>query len=457
MKRISRLRSLFFLGTATFCLLAPPIATPIQANVLGDLSHSISSLWGQKKQKQSAARTARTQATALNDDVEFAHDRLAKIQRLLQGATDNYQNLWRQMRRTEANLVKTRHRVQIVQARYEDHQRQFGARLASMQRYGQPSYLQIFLGSESLSDLVRRTAYFQALAQRDAQLQSQIKADRLELQRAQNSLMAQWNKRNQLQKQANCERERIVQGEQAQRAAWREINNSRSQRLAFANAQIEASHEIGTMLGQLETKRGQIIAAYEAQAARERAQRRAQIRRQVRFAKRYNRPRSARYARRVRLASYYTPQLAPMPIEALGGHADHDHGDESRTGWQMPVKGRMSSRFGNRYHPILRRRKLHTGQDIAARTGTPIKAASSGRVLYSGWQKAYGNTVIIDNGKGVTTVYGHASKLGVKAGQPIKKGEYIGNVGSTGWSTGSHLHFEVRKNGKPVNPKGYVR
>ena len=71
-------------------------------------------------------------------------------------------------------------------------------------------------------------------------------------------------------------------------------------------------------------------------------------------------------------------------------------------------------------------------------------------------RKAYGNTVIVDNGHGVTTLYGHASKLGVKQGQPIKRGEYIGNVGSTGWSTGPHLHFEVRKDGKPIDPTPYL-
>jgi murein DD-endopeptidase MepM/ murein hydrolase activator NlpD len=100
---------------------------------------------------------------------------------------------------------------------------------------------------------------------------------------------------------------------------------------------------------------------------------------------------------------------------------------------------------------------MHTGSDLAAGYGSPIRAARNGRVLWSGWKKAYGNTIIIDHGDGVSTLYGHASRLGVRPGQPIKAGEYIGNVGSTGWSTGPHLHFEVRKNGQPVNPSRYLR
>ena len=110
-----------------------------------------------------------------------------------------------------------------------------------------------------------------------------------------------------------------------------------------------------------------------------------------------------------------------------------------------------------RYHPILQRRKLHTGDDVSAKSGTPFRSARDGKVLWSGWKKAYGNTVIVDHGDGVATLYGHASKLAVRAGERVKAGQYIGNVGSTGWSTGPHLHFEVRKNGKPVNPKSYLK
>jgi murein DD-endopeptidase MepM/ murein hydrolase activator NlpD len=125
--------------------------------------------------------------------------------------------------------------------------------------------------------------------------------------------------------------------------------------------------------------------------------------------------------------------------------------------WDMPVRGHLSSRFGVRYHPILHRRKLHTGDDLAARYGTPFRAARGGRVLWAGWKKAYGNTVIIDHGNGTTTLYGHASKLAVRAGQPVQAGQYIGNVGSTGFSTGPHLHFEVRKHGQPIDPTPYLK
>lgn len=120
-----------------------------------------------------------------------------------------------------------------------------------------------------------------------------------------------------------------------------------------------------------------------------------------------------------------------------------------------PVSGaRISSRFGSRVHPISRRRKMHNGVDYAASTGTAIRAAGSGKVITASYRNGYGNTVVIDHGGKISTLYGHCSRLYVKVGQYVKQGERIAAVGSTGYSTGPHLHFEVRVNGKPVDPLG---
>jgi murein DD-endopeptidase MepM/ murein hydrolase activator NlpD len=105
-----------------------------------------------------------------------------------------------------------------------------------------------------------------------------------------------------------------------------------------------------------------------------------------------------------------------------------------------------------RYHPIVGRYKLHTGVDIACSIGTPIHAAAAGVVILAGTDRAYGNLVMIDHGGGVTTLYGHQSRLAVSTGATVKKGQIIGYSGNTGWSTGPHCHFEVRKHGVPVNP-----
>ena len=115
-----------------------------------------------------------------------------------------------------------------------------------------------------------------------------------------------------------------------------------------------------------------------------------------------------------------------------------------------PARGALSSRFGWRWQ------HHHNGIDIAAPYGTQIYAARAGRVTFSGWYQGYGRAVIIDHGDGVSTVYGHASKLLVRAGEMVRAGQPIALVGSTGIATGPHLHFEIRVNGRPLNPLKYL-
>lgn len=124
--------------------------------------------------------------------------------------------------------------------------------------------------------------------------------------------------------------------------------------------------------------------------------------------------------------------------------------------WPAPGYSTITSSYGMRYHPILKVRKLHSGMDIGAPSGANIVAADAGKVIYSGWMTGYGNVVVIDHGAGMSTMYAHQSRILVSKGQTVSKGQIIGKVGSTGWSTGAHLHFEVRVNGSPVNPAGYL-
>lgn len=121
-----------------------------------------------------------------------------------------------------------------------------------------------------------------------------------------------------------------------------------------------------------------------------------------------------------------------------------------------PVGGTITSEFGWRTHPITGTQKYHSGIDIGADYGDAIRAAQSGTVEYAGWVSGYGNTVIINHGGGITTLYGHNQSLAVSAGQSVSQGETIAYCGSTGNSTGPHCHFEVRSGGEPVSPYSYL-
>lgn len=129
-------------------------------------------------------------------------------------------------------------------------------------------------------------------------------------------------------------------------------------------------------------------------------------------------------------------------------------------GFLMPTEGRITSPFGWRIHPIFKSKIFHNGIDIGAPYGAPIKASNAGKVIYSGWYGGYGRVVILDHGSctgsPTTTLYAHMSKSKATVGQNVVRGQVIGYIGTTGYATGPHLHFEVRINGKPQNPKNYL-
>jgi murein DD-endopeptidase MepM/ murein hydrolase activator NlpD len=121
-----------------------------------------------------------------------------------------------------------------------------------------------------------------------------------------------------------------------------------------------------------------------------------------------------------------------------------------------PCSGTVVSPFGYRIHPILGYRKMHTGIDIAAAYGVTLRSSAAGTVIYASWMGGYGNVIIVDHGDGLSTLYAHQSRLAVGNGARVSRGQTIGYVGSTGFSTGPHLHYEVRVNGNPVDPMRYL-
>ncbi|MDR7485601.1 MAG: peptidoglycan DD-metalloendopeptidase family protein [Armatimonadota bacterium] len=122
-----------------------------------------------------------------------------------------------------------------------------------------------------------------------------------------------------------------------------------------------------------------------------------------------------------------------------------------------PLRGPLSSRFGFRVHPIFRRRHHHTGVDIAGPRGSPVRAAYDGAVIFAGWYGGYGKLVVLDHGQGISTLYGHLAEIVVAPGQRLARGQVLGRVGSTGYATGPHLHYEIRHNGRPIDPALQVR
>jgi len=134
--------------------------------------------------------------------------------------------------------------------------------------------------------------------------------------------------------------------------------------------------------------------------------------------------------------------------------ANADRSQPVSSGMVWPVNGHITSYFGYRYHPILHFTRFHAGLDIGAGWGSPIVAAADGQVVGAGWSGGYGREVQIAHGGGIVSLYGHMSEIVAQPGSFVRAGQLIGYVGSSGLSTGPHLHFEVRQGGNPVNPLG---
>jgi murein DD-endopeptidase MepM/ murein hydrolase activator NlpD len=121
-----------------------------------------------------------------------------------------------------------------------------------------------------------------------------------------------------------------------------------------------------------------------------------------------------------------------------------------------PAKGWLTSRFGSRVSPFTNRRQFHAGIDIAGERGTDVVASAKGKVVFSGKRGPLGNSVIIDHGHGIRTMYGHSEDLYVKRGETVERGQRIASLGSSGRSTGPHVHYVVEQKGKAVNPLNYI-
>ena len=225
--------------------------------------------------------------------------------------------------------------------------------------------------------------------------------------------------------------------------------------LAYDNALIQGTKADRETLRkakeQLEADRAKIVELRKLAAAkREQVAERRQERRGVLNAATYERETAERAYRELIETSRQIEQM----IKRIQSGEKNIGGSTGTMTW--PAEGEITSPFGWRVHPIFGTQRLHTGIDIGADYGDAIRAADGGVVIHADWMGGYGNAVIIDHGNGISTLYAHNSQLLVSEGQTVSKGQTVARCGSTGYSTGPHLHFEVRQNGSPVNPLNYL-
>ena len=291
--------------------------------------------------------------------------------------------------------VQTR-RLTFLRAEYRIAIGRYNRRLVAAYETGRPDELSVLLASRSFSAMLDGLDYIKLVTQHDREITAEVKAARDEVAAARKRTKAA---RADMYRQARIVAVRVHQ-----------VRVLRDQLLASK--------------GQLVDAQGRTRAALASLSAQERAD-----------------------AEEIDALQQVSAELAAK-IRAAQSHSTVTRTGSGALIW--PVNAPITSSFGWRWG------RMHEGIDLGAAYGSPIAAAAAGTVIYAGWLGGYGNLTVIDHGRGLSTAYGHQSSIGVSVGQHVEQGETIGNVGSTGHSTGPHLHFEVRVNGQAVDPLGYL-
>ena len=333
------------------------------------------------------------------------YEQLHAIQIELDTATAELKQVQADRIRLDQDITKTEAELKAAQERLQSPEKVFYKRVRDIYINGRLSYLDVVVGSKDFSDFANRMEMLKRILQADMELINTIKTEREEIASKKAKLEADRAKVLELEKVAQ-EKQTIINQKKAERQAVLErAMNDRDTADRAYNELMASSASITAMLQQRAAERAAAAAA-----------------------------------------------------ASQGGS-----GGGATTTWVQgtgqlaaPVNAPITSDFGWRIHPIYGTSRLHAGTDFGVDEGTPVHAADGGVVVEAGWISGYGYTVIIDHGNGMSTLYAHNSDVAVSPGQTVSKGQVVSYSGNTGGSTGPHLHFEVRINGEPTDPMGYL-
>ena len=339
---------------------------------------------------------SRNEQASWQEVIEEVSIKLKAIQADLDAANARLTAIQKEQADTNRKIQETVAAIQEAQNRLQQRQQILNKRVRSIYIHGQLSYLEVILGSKSFSDF----------------------ANRLEL----------------LRRVIHSDYDLIL-----------DIQNQKAQ-IEAKKAQLEADKAHLDVLAAEAQKEQDAIAAKKAEQQRvlERARANKSAAEQLE---------KDLIDRSKQVQSLIQERLRQRETASSGSDESYTQGSGVMS-W--PCNGVITSPYGYRVHPIFGTTIYHSGMDIGVDYGTPIHAADSGTVIYSGWISGYGNAVIIDHGGGVQTLYGHNQSLNVSEGESVAKGSVIAYAGSTGNSTGPHCHFEVRVNGEPADPMAYL-
>ena len=342
--------------------------------------------------------------------IEDVSAKLKQIQADLDAANARLQSIQTKQAEINAQIAQTQNEIVKMEAYLKTRQDVLNRRVRAIYMHGQLNYLEVILGANSFSDFANRVELLKRVIRSDYNLILEIQKQKAAIEAKKAQLEEDKRQLDALAAEAEKTRQEIAKKKAEQQKV---LDAAKSNKAAAAQMEQDLNAQLASVRNLIQQR----LAA--AEAARQAAQ-----------------------------------QHAASDDEGGGGSDDNYVQGTGAMGW--PCSGPITSPFGYRTHPIFGTTIFHAGIDIGVDYGTPIHAADSGVVVYSGWISGYGNAVIIDHGGGISTLYGHNQSLAVSEGQSVSKGSVIAYAGSTGNSTGPHCHFEVDVNGSPVNPMGYL-
>lgn len=397
--------------------------------VSGNIYAGSAQLEQQKQQKkeeqtqyQQQMQNQKTKIQQTQGQVDAVQAQINTLDGKISQTSSKIETLQGKIETLNEEIAKTQQQLEEAKANLASNQQRFQERMRVMYMNGNVEYLEIILNSKSVEDLLRNNKIISSIAKSDAELIQYIKTqidtiknaeqklqqDRGELQESQNQLFAE---RQEYESAASAKAQYMASLASDIVAYQKEYDKAQAQWASLGDEIVKLTKDINV-----------------AKQKEEEARRKAELARQQAQQNRYSKGTSV--------------SSAPRAGKSLN--------------WPVPGHNSISSPYGWRTHPILKVQKFHTGVDIPAPQGTPVVAADSGVVIMAQYMGGYGNVVMVSHGGGMVTVYAHNSSMCCRVGQTVSRGEVISYVGSTGMSTGPHLHFEVRINGATVDPQGYI-
>ena len=366
-----------------------------------DLTNQLDSIQQQVNQQNAAKADAETVIGSVSEQ-------LRQIEEQLRQATAELGTIKEQRVAVENDITLNERQLAEAQKRLEGRESVFYKRVRDIYINGRLSYLDVVLGSKDFSDFANRLEVLKRIIDSDITLINEIKKERADIEAHKQKLEADRAKLVELEKAALAKQAEIEQKKAERNVVLQKAQNDRATAMQAIEELNASSAQVSAMLKERQAARAAAAAAAAAAA------------------------------------------------QSSGGQGASDNWVQGtgQLGW--PVSGEITSPYGYRVHPIWGTTIYHSGIDIGVDEGTPVHAADGGVVVWSGWMGGYGYAVVIDHGNGLSTLYGHNSELAVDEGQSVAKGQVISYAGSTGNSTGPHVHFEVRVNGDPVDPMGYL-